>query len=229
LTANIPFSPNKPVNFNAADIVFALVGPQFPTPLRAIFNATPLGGTMPGTDRLEVGNFDLGVRQVMPQAISSAFNASALTLDAEFGLKQVYNLLSDVRFGRSEVFGQGPVVGFPCGSAGETQQQLAVQCTNAGYVTSDASGVRLNAALQYENLFIPGLKLTPSIGLIWDISGWSYDDIFNQGRVAMPLKIRADYGKNYFAEIVWTPALHIATYDNLSDRQFVSLAVGVRF
>jgi hypothetical protein len=221
------FSPNKPVNFNAADLVFAVVGPQFPTPLRGIYNATPLGGIMPGTDRLQVGNLDLGVRQVMPQAFSSAFNASALTLDAEFGLKQVYNLPSDLRFGRSEVFGQGPVAGFPCSAP--TPQQTAVQCTQAGYVTSNAYGVRLNAALEYQNAFIPGLKLTPSVGLIWDISGWSYDGIFNQGRVAMPLKIRADYGKNYFAELLWTPALHVATYDNLSDRQFVSFAVGARF
>jgi len=221
------FSPNKPVNFNAADLVFAVVGPQFPTPLRGIYNATPLGGIMPGTERLEVGNLDLGVRQIMPQAMSSWFNASALTLDAEFGLKQVYNLPSDVRFGRSEVFGQGPVAGFPCSAP--TPQQTAVQCTNAGYVTSNAYGVRLNAGLQYENVFIPGLKLTPSIGLIWDISGWSYDAIFIQGRVAMPLKLRAEYGKNYFAEVIWTPALRVATYDNLSDRQFVSFAVGVRF
>jgi Protein of unknown function (DUF1302) len=221
------FSPNKPVNFNAADLVFAVVGPQFPTPLRGIYNATPLGGIMPGTERLEVGNLDLGVRQVMPQAISSWFNASALTLDAEFGLKQVYNLPSDVRFGRSEVFGQGPVAGFPCSAP--TPQQTAVQCTQAGYVTSNAYGVRLNAALQYENVFIPGLKLTPSIGVIWDISGWSYDGIFNQGRVAMPLRLRADYGKNYFAELTWVPALHVATYDNLSDRQFVSFPIGARF
>jgi hypothetical protein len=45
----------------------------------------------------------------------------------------------------------------------------------------------------------------------------------------MPLRIRADYGKNYFAEISWVPTLHVATYDNLSDRQFVSLAMGVRW
>lgn len=222
------YSPNKPVNFNAADIVFALVGPGFPSPLRGIYNATPLGGIMPGTDRLEVGNLDLGVRQILPQAFSSAFNASALTLAAEFGLKQVYDLPDDLRFGRSEVFGQGPVAGSPCG-AGDTPQQLAVQCTTKGYVSSVAYGTRLNASLEYNNVFVPGLKLTPSVGLIWDISGWSYDGIFNQGRVALPLKIRADYGKNYFAELVWTPALRIATYDNLSDRQFVSLAVGIRF
>ena len=112
---------------------------------------------------------------------------------------------------------------------GTHPQQTAIQCTQAGYVSSNAYGTRLNAALTYDNVFIPGLKLTPSIGLIWDMSGWSYDGIFNQGRVAMPLRIRADYGKNYFAEISWVPALHVATYDNLSDRQFVSFAVGARF
>jgi len=222
------FSPNKPVNFNAADIVFALVGPQFPTPLRALYNATPLGGILPGTERLEVGNLDLGVRQVMPQAFASAFNASTMTLAGEFGLKQVYNLPSNVRFGRSEVFGQGPVAGFPCG-AGDTPQQLAVQCTTNGYVSSVAYGTRLNAALEYNNVFIPGLKLTPSMGLIWDMSGWSYDGIFNQGRVLLPLKVRADFGKNYFAEVSWVPALRVATYDNLSDRQYVSFAIGARF
>jgi hypothetical protein len=150
-----------------------------------------------------------------------------LTLAAEFGLKQAYNIPDGLRFGRSDVFGQGPVAGFPC--TAPTPQQTAVQCTMAGYVSSNAYGTRLNAELTYENVFIPGLKLTPSIGLIWDMSGWSYDGIFNQGRVAMPLRIRADYGKNYFAEISWVPALHVATYDNLSDRQFVSLAVGVRW
>ena len=68
---------------------------------------------------------------------------------------------------------------------GTHPQQTAIQCTQAGYVTSNAYGTRLNAALTYDNVFIPGLKLTPSIGLIWDMSGWSYDGIFNQGRVAM--------------------------------------------
>src|SRR5262249_22176865 len=168
----------------------------------------PPGGIMPGADPLAAGNLNLGVRQVMPQAFSSPFKASALTLDAEFGLKQVYNLPDGLRFGRSEVFGPGPVAGFP--RFATTHQQTAVQCTMAGYDSSNAYGVRLNASLTYENVFIPGLKLTPSIGLIWDMSGWSYDCIFNQGRVALPLIIRADYGKNYFAKVVWTPGLHVA-------------------
>jgi len=223
------FSPNKPVNFNAADIVYAVAGPQFLTPLRGIYNATPLGGVMPGYDRLDVGNLDLGVRQVMPQSVSQTLRADAMTVGAEFGLKQVYDLPPGLRFGRSEVFGQGPVWGYPCNIQSKNPQQIATQCTQNGYVTSNATGLRLNAALQYNNAFVTGLTLTPSIGLIWDISGWSYDGVFNQGRVVLPLKLTANYGKNYFAEVVWAPALQIATYDNLSDRQFVSLAAGYRF
>ncbi len=220
------YSPNKPVNFNAADIIFAVVGPQFATPLRGIYNATPLGAVMPGFARLDVGNLDLGVRQLLP---GSAVYASALSLGAEFGLKQAYDKPPGLRFGRSDVFGQAPVAGGPCSASPTDPRQVAVQCTQHGYVTSDAYGIRLNAALVYDNVFAEGLKLTPGIGLIWDMSGWSYDGVFNQGRIALPLKIRADYGKNYFAEIAWTPAIRIATYDNLSDRQFVSFAAGYRF
>jgi hypothetical protein len=214
------YSPNKPVNFNAADLVFVVVGPQFPSPLRGIYNALPLGAVVPGYDRLEVGNLVLGVRQVFP----SILYASTLTLGAEFGLKQVYDLPSGLRFGRSEVFGQGPVAGFPCRSG-----NVPVQCTQEGYVTANATGYRLTAELRYDNVLTPGLSVMPAIGLIQDVSGWSYDGVFNQGRTVMPLRVRAEYAKKYFAEVVWAPALQIATYDNTSDRQFVNFSAGVRF
>ncbi|MGO9361048.1 MAG: DUF1302 domain-containing protein [Xanthobacteraceae bacterium] len=212
------YSPNKPVNYNAADLVYAVAGPQYPTPLRAIYNTLPLGGVLEGYDRLEVGNLVLGVRQVVP----SVLNASTLTLGAEFGLKQVYDLPPGLRFGRSEVFGQGPVAGFKCTGN-------AIQCTEAGYVTSNATGYRLTAELRYDNVMTSGLSLIPGIGLIQDLSGWSYDGVFNQGRVVLPLRLRAEYGPKYFAEIVWAPALQVATYDNTSDRQFVNFSAGIRF
>ena len=212
------YSPNKPVNYNAADLVYVVAGPQFPSPLRGIYNTLPLGGVVPGYDRLEVGNAVLGFRQVVP----SVLYASTLTFGAEFGLKQVYDLPPGLRFGRSEVFGQGPVPGFKCTGN-------AIQCTMDGYVTANATGYRLTAELRYDNVWLSGLSVTPGIGLIQDLSGWSYDGVFNQGRIVMPLRVRAEYGKKYFAEIVWAPALQIATYDNTSDRQFVNFSAGMRF
>lgn len=212
------YSPNKPVNYNAADLVYAVVGPQFPSPLRGIYNSLPLGGVLNGYDRLKTGNLVLGARQVVP----SVLGASTLTLGAEFGLKQVYDLPAGLRFGRSEVFGQGPVAGFPCTGS-------SLQCSQQGYTTANATGYRLTAELHYDNVITSGLTVTPAIGLIQDLSGWSYDNVFAQGRIALPLRVRAEYQKKYFAEVVWAPQLRVAPYDNTSDRQFVSFAVGMRF
>ncbi|MDR3489603.1 MAG: DUF1302 family protein [Bradyrhizobium sp.] len=212
------YSPNKPVNYNASDLVLVVASPVLPSPLRAIYNTLPLGGVVDGYDRLEVGNLVLGARQVLP----SILYASTLTVGAEFGLKQVYDIPPGLRFGRSEAFGQGPVAGFKCTGN-------AVQCTEAGYVTANATGYRLTAELRYDNVWLSGLSVMPAIGLIQDLSGWSYDGVFNQGRIVMPLRVRAEYGKKYFAEVVWAPALQIATYDNTSDRQFVNFSAGVRF
>jgi Protein of unknown function (DUF1302) len=212
------FSRNKPVDFNSIDLVSAVVSPTAPTPLRGLYNAVPFGGVLDGFDRLEVGNLALGVRQVVP----SVLNASTLTLEAEFGLKQVYNIPPGLRFGRPETFGPGPVAGFPC-------TDPAFQCTQAGYVSANATGYRLTAELRYDNVLTPGLSVMPKIELIQDVSGWSPDGVFNQGRNVLPLKVRAEYGEKYFAEVLWAPALRLATYDHISDRQFVSFAAGMRF
>ena len=65
--------------------------------------------------------------------------------------------------------------------------------------------------------------------LIQDVSGWSPDGIFNEGRIALPLRVRSEYGKKYFAEVLWIPVLRVATYDIASDRQFVGFAAGIHF
>ena len=40
--------------------------------------------------------------------------------------------------------------------------------------------------------------MTPTVGLSHDVGGWSYDGVFNQGRVVLNLKLRAEYDKKYF-------------------------------
>jgi len=143
----------------------------------------------------------------------------------EFGAKSVYDLPDQNvrRYGRIDVFGLGPVGGV-C-----TPGAPPYQCSLNGYVSSFAWGYRLTSSLQYENLFMPGMTVTPTIGLSQDVRGWSYDGVFSEGRVLLNLKLRAEYGKKYFAEVAWNPALTVGTYDALSDRQVVSLAVGMKF
>ena len=215
------YKPNAPIQYNAADVLNALLTATGPTQLRSLYAAASPGSVVNAFDRLQVGNLVLGARQIVPGVLG----AKALVLGGEFGAKSVYDLPDQNvrRYGRIDVFGLGPVGGV-C-----TPGAPPYQCSLNGYVSSFAWGYRLTSSLQYENLFMPGMTVTPTIGLSQDVRGWSYDGVFSEGRVLLNLKLRAEYGKKYFAEVAWNPALTVGTYDALSDRQVVSLAVGMKF
>jgi hypothetical protein len=213
------YKPNAPIQYNAADVLNALLSPVAPSELRALYAAAAPGSVVNAFDRLQVGNLVVGERTVFP----AVFGAKALVVGAEVGAKSVYDLPdpSVRRYGRIDVFGLGPVGGVCAGPA--------YQCSLNGYVSAFAWGYRLSSSLQYENVFMPGLNLTPTVGITHDVSGWSYDGVFNQGRVLLNLKLRAEYNKKYFTEVVWNPALRVATYDSMSDRQIVAIATGMKF
>lgn len=219
------YKPNAPIQYNAADVLNALLSPTAPTQLRSLYAAAAPGTVINAYDRLQVGNLVLGGRQVLP----GVFGAKALVLGGEFGAKSVYDLPdpSIRRYGRVDVFGLGPVAGFPNG--GCTAATPAYQCSLDGYVSPLAMGYRLTSSLQYENVFMPGMTVTPTIGLSQDVKGWSYDGVFSQDRVLLNLKLRVQYGKKYFFDVAWNPALQIGPYDAMSDRQIVSIAAGMKF
>jgi hypothetical protein len=215
------YKPNAPVQYNAADVLNALLSPVAPTPLRALYAAAAPGSVVNDFDRLQVGNLDLGVRQVVP----AVFGAKALVLGGEFAAKSVYDLPdpSVRRYGRIDVFGLGPVAGV-C-----TPGAPAYQCTMDGYVSSLAWGYRLTSSLQYEDVFRPGLSVTPTVGISHDVKGWSYDGVLSQDRVLLNLKLRVEYQKKYFFDVAWNPALQVGSYDSLRDRQIVSFSAGMKF
>lgn len=215
------YKPNAPIQYNAADVLNALLSPVAPTQLRSLYAAAPAGSVVNAFDRLQVGNLDLGGRQVIPGVLG----AKALVVGGEFAAKSVYDLPdpSVRRYGRIDVFGLGPVAGV-CTPGAPTYQ-----CTLDGYVSSFAWGYRLTSSLQYENVFGPGTTVTPTIGLSHDVKGWSYDGVLSQDRIVLNLKLRVEYDKKYFFDVAWNPALHTGPYDSLRDRQVVSLAAGMKF
>jgi hypothetical protein len=215
------YKPNAPVQYNAADVLNALLSPVAPSELRALYKAAPPGSVVNDFDRLQVGNLVLGGREVLPGILG----AKALVLGGELGVKSVFDLPDQNvrRYGRIDVFGLGPVGGV-C-----TPGAPAYQCTMDGYVTSNAWGYRLTSSLQYADVFKPGLSVTPTIGLSHDVKGWSYDGVLSQDRVLLNLKLRLEYQKKYFFDVAWNPALHVGPYDSLRDRQVVSIAGGMKF
>ena len=220
--------PQDPLQYNASDILAAFGSAAAPSLLRS--QATALGRTgeaFLGYARFTQAQYNLGVKQEVPDILG----AQALLLNAEASLKSVYGLPSPnvLRFGRSDIYGIGPIGGVCTPPAGQTAAFTALECSNNGYVSSNAWGYRLNAALRYTNVFTAGLNVTPSVGISQDVSGWSADSLFSQGRVLLNLGVLVDYDKRFFGGATWNPVLVAGPYDMTSDRQVYTVYAGMRF
>ena len=200
--------PNQPLQYNAADLIAAFGSNVAPTPLRDQVEAVPAGGVFHAWERHHLVQLQLGAFQNVPSVLKADF----LNLRAEFIWKNVPDLpdLSVARFGRSDVFGQGPIDGV-C-----PPPQDPVQCSLDGYVSKNALGFRLRAALLYRSV-LQGLDLLPSVFFGHDIMGWSGDGAILQGRYVARVELEATIMKNRKVGIAWQPTWGGA-YNNLRDR-----------
>jgi hypothetical protein len=215
------YKANAPIALNSSDLLNAFSTNGQPSLVRWEYVTLPLGTLFSGYDRHQVGNLVLGARQVVPGILG----ATRLTLGAEFGMKNVYDLPNKMyrRYGRYDGFGVGQVNGV-CAT-----NSIAGQCSNDGYVSQNAWGYRLTASMLFDNVLIPKLSITPTIGLSHDVKGWAYDQTMYQGRVTLNTRLRVEYDKQYFVEIAYNPQLHQSFYDNGQDRQVLTLAGGFKF
>lgn len=211
--AELTHQPNQILRLNATDLLNAFASNVALTPLRADATATAAGNPFHGYDRYHVTQLNLGGSK----PFGGVLGASAFTLGAEVAGKYVHRLPdpSVRRYGRSDLFGLGPVGGACAGNG--------IQCTSAGYVTAASWGYRMRAGLTYPNVAY-GVSLSPTASFGHDVKGWSYDDVFSEKRKMAALGLRADYRKRYFAEFVWT-SIWGGTYNLARDRDtFVAVA-----
>ena len=162
----LTYRPNQPLQFNAADLLGAVLSPVAPTTLRSQERALPPGGTLSGFERHKNVQLQLGaVGQV-----AGVLPGATVNWGAEIVYKGVPDLPdpSVTRFGRVDVFGQGPVDGVCPAPAAPTQ------CTSDGYVSRHAFGYRLVVGARYANV-AEGVDLVPSLLFGQDVSGWSGD------------------------------------------------------
>ena len=118
--------------------------------------------------------------------VPRVLGAAGLNWGAEVVYKDVPDLPdpSVTRFGRVDVFGQGPVNGVCPPPAAPSQ------CTTDGYVSRHALGYRLVAGLRYANV-AEGVDLIPSVLFGHDVSGWSGDGAILEGRKLAVASLRA--------------------------------------
>ncbi|NJD32297.1 MAG: DUF1302 domain-containing protein [Gammaproteobacteria bacterium] len=219
LYGELTVRPNQPLQYNPVDVIAGAVSRTAPTPLRDLINAVEPGGVFRAWERHEALQLQLGAATQVPNVLGSA----GLSLGGELVYKRVPDLPdpADVRFGRSEVFGQGPVDGV-C-----TPPADPVACSFDGYVSRNAFGYRLRASLRYADV-AQGLDLMPSLVFGHDVSGWAGDYLLNEGRMFATVSLTANYAGHWTAALSWQP-MWGGTYNNQRDRDTAQLHVGYQF
>lgn len=132
-----------------------------------------------------------------------------------------------VRYNRAFIFGAGPsgAYGGGCGPTGNPNVQ---GCTNDGYVSRKSGGYRVKLELTYNDL-IPGIAVYPSLFFSHDVFGYSLDNQFIKGRMALSPAVKFSYAKKYTLETGLVRYNRGAKFDPLRDRDSVFLNAGVSF
>ena len=201
----LSYRPNAPVQLNSNDVLYANL-----TPLPGFGDASPLavapGADIQGYRRKEISQFQTSLTHIF----DNAMGADRLTLVGEIGITHVGGLegSSGLHYGRDPVFG----------SAG-----------NEGFTTSNAWGYRGRAVWQYNGV-MAGLNLKPNLAWAHDVSGYSPapDNTFQEGRKAISLGLDAEYQNTYTSSVSYTNFFG-GRYNTLSDRDFMTLSVGLKF
>lgn len=215
----LTYRPNQPLQFNAADLLGAVVSPLAPTTLRDRERALAPGGTLRGFERHKNVQLQLGAIGQVPGALADA----TFNWGAEVIYKGVPDLpdRSETRFGRVDVFGQGPVDGVCPPPAAPTQ------CTTDGYVSRHAVGYRLVVGLRNVKLD-EGIDLVPSLLFGQDVSGWSGDAGILEGRKLAIASLRVNRRGGFTADVAWVPTWG-GDYNNQRDRSAIQVSMGQRF
>lgn len=198
--------------------------------------AAALGTVFHGYDKFNKTQFQFnGVK-----LYSNLLGAQNLTLIGEAGFQ--WNNVPDYknngggrRYGRGFIYGNGTSASIagganlctvPVASGGNPQP---AGCQNDGYVTDFSYGVRLRAALTYNDVFGSGITATPSLFWGRDIKGVSIDPQFSEGRDTMSFGLKLDYNKKYSMDIGYVRFGNSAKWDLLRDRDFYSVAMATTF
>jgi hypothetical protein len=215
----LTFRPNQPLQYNSVDVIGAAVSRTAPSPLRDRVEAVAPGSVIRAWERHESLQAHLGATGGLPHVLGAA----GMSYGAELIYKAVPDLpdFSVMRFGRAEVFGQGPVDGVCPPPA------APVSCSRDGYVSREAFGYRLRAGLKYPQV-IGRVDLVPSVVFGHDVVGWSGDGVILEGRKLAIVSVQAVLPSHWIAAVSWNPTWG-GTYNNSRDRSTAQAYVSYQF
>ncbi|HIV69961.1 MAG TPA: DUF1302 domain-containing protein [Candidatus Aquabacterium excrementipullorum] len=234
VSGELSFTQDFPVQISSVDGFYAMAAPGpggtvgiGPMASRWGSTASPLasGAYNRGYDLKDKTQIQVSTLKLL----SNVLGASSGTLLGEAAF-QHWNGIGDpytgVRYGRGFEFGAGPhaAYGGLCPAAATNQ----ANCTQDGYFTSTAWGVRALLELEYPGL-IPSTVVKPRLFLSKDVKGWSADGVFSQGRHVIAPGVKFDVDKRYSLDVSYTVFNDKARFDSFHDRDFFALVLAASF
>ncbi|KXO06976.1 hypothetical protein AKG98_2751 [Moritella sp. JT01] len=203
---------DMPLQINGADLLASALSDADGSPLTPEYRKANAGDTVDGFDRFDYSQAQLTFIKFFDKVLGT----DRITAVAELGYGHVWDLdESDdaIKYGRATVYG----VSFD--GVGDDKD---------GFTTSDSAGYRLAVKADYRNVFA-GVDLAPSVAWSHDVYGYSPEPqgTFQEGRTGINVALKADYLKKYNASVSYTQ--FGGDFNPLSDRDYVSVAVGISF
>ena len=219
-TGELAFRSNQPLQLPPGDVLPPFLSPTAPSLLRADANAIAPGGIFRGYDRYRTMQIQLGVQQDWGKRGPFVLSGSA-----DLIAKHAFSLPDPAvrRYGRPDQFGSGPINGV----CTVNTVDAARQCSLDGYVSPHAYAYRLRVDARM-GAVAPGVIGMATAIFSHDVKGWSHDFLLSEGRKTLNLALRFEYRKHYLAEVVYAPVWG-GLYNNQSDKDQVSAAIGVKF
>jgi len=237
----LTYRPDFPLQINTVDFLSALslgAAAEWSAITPRSLAAGP-GAFVSGFDEVEYTQLQTSVIRFFEQV----WGADRISLAAEVGAVWIDGMQDGVNYGRSPAYGAGdfqpfqsavfPGVQVSCndhpvlGALGVVPNPTAEYCTTDGFTTDFSWGYRVRAAANYNDVFA-GVNLTPNIAWSHDVSGYSPPPNFIEDRMALSVGVTADYLNVYQADISYT-SFFGADYNELQDRDFISLSFSVAF
>ena len=217
--------PNYPAQINANDLLAALLrglGPMGSTAVAS--NMRGAGDEVKGYDRISRSQLQVNGLAIIPRVLGSA--QATVVAEAAVQTADVGDSYTGKRYGRAFIFGTGKHALYGGTAAGNPQPDGA---ENDGFVTDSSWGYRARFLLEYPGFAGTSATLYPQLSLSHDVSGYSVDGQFIEGRQTVGLSARMNLNKVHNFEIAWVHYTDSAKYDPFRDRDHYSIVFSTSF
>ncbi len=246
LSGEISHRPNMPMALNGTDVsTAASIGRLYTLGGMngiAIFDTdwanNRYGSLVQGYKRMPFSQAQVSA----VHTFDNVLGGDRLNLIGEVGYSHIGNLGSadgsDLRFGRSSVYGMGQLPGDAVatlpGVGTVRGNQLCTrvlntanpaQCNDKGFYTQNSWGYRLRTQLEFSNA-IAGVNLKPNLAFSHDVEG--YGPTFTEGNKSVSIGLDADYMSTYNASLSYTNYFG-GDFNTNTDRDFLAFSVGMSF